>query len=104
MIRLLNHFRHLKMAIAVASVIGGASAFSLLLSSESTAQSGRCRASVTSFVYCQGLRPNGLGSRCCWPSGHANTCGSMLAQYPPMAWGKSAWGGACVRRSHIIYH
>lgn len=104
MIGLLNGFRRHRAALAVASLVGGASAFSVLLSSESAAQPGRCRASVTSIVYCQGLRPNGLGSRCCWPWGHANTCGAMLAQFPPMAWGKSAWGGACVRRSHIIYH
>lgn len=71
---------------------------------ESVGQPGRCLASVASYVYCQGLRPQGLGSRCCWPWGHPNACAYWLTQYPPIPWGKSAWGGACVRKSHIIYH
>jgi len=104
MTSLLNRLRRHRTAIAAASLVSGVSASAVLLSTESAAQTGRCRASVTSIVYCQGLRPNGLGSRCCWASGHANTCAAMLAQYPTVAWGKSAWGGACVRRSHIIYH
>jgi hypothetical protein len=70
----------------------------------SLAQPGRCLASVATYTYCVGLRPNGNGSRCCWPSGHANQCTYWLSQYPTVPAGKSAWGGACTRKSHIVYH